>query len=333
MNGRKITAKMISRMSRQSLAASRMRNVFVMITIVLASALLTAILMFAAGQKQKEKNELSHRQQVVYYNLTDAQVELLENDERIAYQIQAKTGVLSEMDGFDVMPYYVSELSDEIRIRELESGKMPESEDEIAADGAMLEKMGVSPAAGSSVTLSFYDGSTETFTVSGILKGVDTAKQFPVFFSESYARNGSQLKDEPFEVYAKLYGAAQMYSDECKEAMYLIGSDAGIEREYVNPLNAFIDSLSVDGQAVMIYGLVGMVILLACVLVIYGVFYLSVIGRIHQFGQLRTIGMTRKQMKRFVSREGGALFLRSAPVGIAVGGIGGFLMIPDGFHY
>ncbi len=332
MNGRKITAKMISRMSRQSLAASRMRNVFVMITIVLASALLTAILMFAAGQKQKEKNELSHRQQVVYYNLTDAQVELLENDERIAYQIQAKTGVLSEMDGFDVMPYYVSELSDEIRIRELESGKMPESEDEIAADGAMLEKMGVSPAAGSSVTLSFYDGSTETFTVSGILKGVDTAKQFPVFFSESYARNGSQLKGEPFEVYAKLYGAAQMYSDECKEAMYLIGSDAGIEREYVNPLNAFIDSLSVDGQAVMIYGLVGMVILLACVLVIYGVFYLSVIGRIHQFGQLRTIGMTRKQMKRFVSREGGALFLRSAPVGIAVGGIGGFLMIPDGFH-
>ena len=203
MNGRKITAKMISRMSRQSLAASRMRNVFVMITIVLASALLTAILMFAAGQKQKEKNELSHRQQVVYYNLTDAQVELLENDERIAYQIQAKTGVLSEMDGFDVMPYYVSELSDEIRIRELESGKRPESEDEIAADGAMLEKMGVSPAAGSSVTLSFYDGSTETFTVSGILKGVDTAKQFPVFFSESYARNGSQLKDEPFEVYAK----------------------------------------------------------------------------------------------------------------------------------
>ena len=89
MNGRKITAKMISRMSRQSLAASRMRNVFVMITIVLASALLTAILMFAAGQKQKEKNELSHRQQVVYYNLTDAQVELLENDERIAYQIRA----------------------------------------------------------------------------------------------------------------------------------------------------------------------------------------------------------------------------------------------------
>ena len=97
---------MISLMSRQSLKASRMRNIFVMITIVLASALLTAILMFAAGQKQQEKTELSHRQQVSYYNLTEEQAEKLERDDRIACQIRVKTGVLSEMEGFDVMPYY-----------------------------------------------------------------------------------------------------------------------------------------------------------------------------------------------------------------------------------
>ena len=113
--------------------------------------------------------------------------------------------------------------------------------------------------------------------------------------------------------------------------MYLIGSSAGIEREYVNPSKSFLDSLSVNMQSVMIYGLVGIVILLACVLVIYGVFYLSVIGRIHQFGQLRTLGMTRKQMKKFVAREGGFLFLCSAPIGVALGGVAGYLIIPDGF--
>ena len=107
-------------MSKQSLKSGRMRNIFVMITIVLASALLTAILMFAMGQNQQVRNELSHRQQVGYYNLTDEQVETLKNDERIAYQIQVKTGTLSEMDGFDIMPYYVSELSDKIQIGELE---------------------------------------------------------------------------------------------------------------------------------------------------------------------------------------------------------------------
>ena len=262
MRDRKVIKNMISQMSKESLKASRMRNIFVMITIVLASALLTTILMFAAGQSQRTKNALSHRQQVSYYNLTDEQVEVLKKDDRIAYQIQIKTGILSEMDGFDIMPYYVSELSNSIKIGELESGKLPEDEDQIALQAAVLKKLGVEPAVGSKVTFTFYDKSTETFTVSGILKGGDTAKQFPIFFSKSYAQNGSQLKDMPYEVHAKLYNATDMYPEECKEAMYLIGSDAGIERKNINPSKAFIDSLSIDMQSVMIYGLVGMVILI-----------------------------------------------------------------------
>ncbi len=331
MNGKKISSKMIAQMSKQSLKSSRMRNIFVMITIVLASALLMAILMYAVGQREDNARQLSHAQEVGYYNLSDSQVEALKADERIAYQIQVKTGTPSEMDGFEVIPYYVSELSDKIQIGELESGTLPEKENEIAVQGAMLEKMGVAPSAGSEVTLNFYDGNTETFTVTGILKGGETAKQFAVFFSKDYADNGSQLEDSSYEVYAKLYGATTMHPEDCKEAMYLIGSDAGIERKYVSPSKAFLDSLSVDTQDILTYGLIGIVILLACILVIYGVFYLSVIGKIHQFGQLRTIGMTKKQMKKLVSKEGRRLFLYASPIGILIGGIAGYFIIPSGF--
>lgn len=133
MNNKKVMAETISLMSKRSLTSSRMSNIFVTITIVLASALLAAILMFAMGQGQQVKNNLSHRHQALYYNLTDKQVEILKADERIAYQIQVKTGILSEMDGFDVIPYYVSELSNQIQIGELLSGRLPENENEIAA--------------------------------------------------------------------------------------------------------------------------------------------------------------------------------------------------------
>ena len=318
-------------MSKKSLRTGRMRNIFVSITIVLAAALLTAILMFVQGQRTETARQLTHAQQAGYYELTDEQVQALASDERIAYQIRVKTGVLSDMDGFSVMPYYVSELSDEIQVGELEEGAMPEKENEVAVQGAMLERMGIEPEVGSSVTFAFYDGNEETFTVSGILAGGEGAKQFSVFFSEAYAENGSQLKDMPYEVYVKIYGAASMYPDELREVIYLIGSDAGIEREYVNPSKAYLDSLSVDSQQILLCVLVGGVILLACVLVICGVFYLSVIGRIHQFGQLRTIGMTKKQLKKFVSREGRLLFLRSVPIGIIIGGVAGYFMKPQGF--
>lgn len=326
----KISKDMISTMSKSSLKTSRLRNIFVMITIILASSLLTVILMFAAGQNEKTKRDLSHAQEVGYYNLTEEQVEKLKNDERIAYQVQVKTGTVSEMDGFSIIPYYVSELSDKIRIAELESGKLPQAENEIAIQKSMLEKLNVSPEVESKVTLEFYDGNVETFVVSGIIKGEGT-NQFAVFFSKDYADNGSQLKESPYEVYAKIYGASTMNEYDCKECMYLIGSDAGIERKYVSPSKAFLDTLSINSQQVLTYGVVGAVILLACVLVIYGVFYLSVIGRIHQFGQLRTIGMTKKQMKKFVSKEGRLLFLKSAPIGIIIGIIVGFFILPEGF--
>ena len=326
----KISKDMISTMSKSSLKTSRLRNIFVMITIILASSLLTVILMFAVGQNEKIKRDLSHAQEVGYYNLTEEQVEKLKNDERIAYQVQVKTGTVSEMDGFSIIPYYVSQLSDKIRIAELESGKLPQAENEIAVQKNMLEKLNVSPKVGSKVTLEFYDGNTETFVVSGIIKGEGT-NQFAVFFSKDYADNGSQLKDSPYEVYAKIYGASTMNEYDCKECMYLIGSDAGIERKYVSPSKAFLDTLSINSQQVLTYGVVGAVILLACILVIYGVFYLSVIGRIHQFGQLRTIGMTKKQMKKFVSKEGRLLFLKSAPIGILIGIIVGYFILPEGF--
>ena len=326
----KISKDMISTMSKSSLKTSRLRNIFVMITIILASSLLTVILMFAVGQNEKTKRDLSHAQEVGYYNLTEEQVEKLKNDERIAYQVQVKTGTVSEMDGFSIIPYYVSQLSDKIRIAELESGKLPQAENEIAVQKNMLEKLNVSPEIGSKVTLEFYDRNVETFVVSGIIKGEGT-NQFAVFFSKDYADNGSQLKDSPYEVYAKIYGATEMNEEDCKECMYLIGSDAGIERKYVSPSKAFLDTLSINSQQVLTYGLVGAVILLACVLVIYGVFYLSVIGRIHQFGQLRTIGMTKKQMKKFVSKEGRLLFIKSAPIGILIGIIVGYFILPEGF--
>lgn len=326
----KISKDMISTMSKSSLKTSRLRNIFVMITIILASSLLTVILMFAVGQNEKTKRDLSHTQQVGYYNLNEQQVEKLKNDERIAYQVEVKTGTVSEMNGFTVIPYYVSELTDQIRIAELESGRLPQEKNEIAVQKNMLEKLNVSPEIGSEVTLEFYDGNTETFVVSGIIKG-EATNQFAVFFSRDYAVNGSQLKDSPFEVYAKLYGATEMNEEDCKECMYLIGSDAGIERKYVSPSKAFLDTLSINSQQVLTYGVVGAVILLACVLVIYGVFYLSVIGRIHQFGQLRTIGMTKKQMKKFVSKEGRLLFLKSAPIGILIGIIVGYFILPEGF--
>lgn len=90
----------------------------------------------------------------------------------------------------------------------------------------------------------------------------------------------------------------------------------------MNENNAFLNTLSGDSnalqQTVMVI-VIGIGILFVSVLVIYSVFYLSVIGRIRQFGQLSTIGMTRKQIRKMIRREGILLSMRGIPIGLLLG--------------
>lgn len=51
------------------------------------------------------------------------------------------------------------------------------------------------------------------------------------------------------------------------------------------------------------------------------------------FGQLRTIGMTKKQIKRMARKEGVLYALTGIPLGLVISGIIGFMGCPDGFHF
>lgn len=333
MSKKKIQFRMIAQMTKSSLKAGRLKNIFVMVTIFLSVSLLSGILLFAAGQQEETRRSLSHVQHTVYYELTAEQMEKLEQDSRIRYLLEAKSGITSELDGYSVTPWYISEMSDEISIGGLTEGVLPAKGNQAAVQAAFLEKLGVEPKIGETFDVTFYDGNTESFEVSGILKGSDSNKNFVLMLSEEYAESGTQLADKQYAVYAKIKGAEDMEKEECKELIYQIGLDAGMEYKYINPTKPFLDSLSIDPQMVLLSAGVGAVILFACILVIYGVFYISVIGRIHQFGQLRTIGMTRKQINRFVKKEGSRLFYRALPFGILTGGIAGYLMKPGGWSF
>ncbi|MDE6672446.1 MAG: FtsX-like permease family protein [Ruminococcus sp.] len=329
----KIQKQTISLMARQSLKSGKLRNISVMITIILATALLSVILLFGIADHTVSKEKISHIQQAGFYNLTEEQLSALESAEEISYSMTVKTGTLSPQEDFDIIPYYVSELSDKIKIGTLESGRLPEQINEVAVAEGMIKKLNINTVVGSEFDMTFYDGTTEHLIISGILKSSDNTKQYAVFFSHEYAENGSQLKNSPYELYAKFYGAEQMNKNNCKEMIYNVGEKAGIEHKYINPTKAFLDMLTPDSQMIISVIIVGIVILLACILVIYGVFYISVIGRIRQFGQLRTIGMTENQIKKFVSREGGTLFIRSVPIGLLIGGTVGYIINHDGWRW
>lgn len=78
---------------------------------------------------------------------------------------------------------------------------------------------------------------------------------------------------------------------------------------------------------------ISILIVIACSTVIYSLFYISVMGKVKEYGRLRVIGITQKQIKKIIRKEGIILSLLSIPTGIVFGCIIGYSLIPDGWYW
>ena len=66
---------------------------------------------------------------------------------------------------------------------------------------------------------------------------------------------------------------------------------------------------------------------------IYSIFYISVASSIRNYGQLRTIGTTKRQIKKMVYREGKLLAAIGIPIGLVIGNVIGYFLVPDGWYW
>ena len=326
----------------RSVKSSRMRNVFTVLTIVLSVSLLMVMALFYAGIHTATKRQVEGMQQGIYTGLSEEQLTAMAGaDTDSTYVLGMKQGQGVEIDGTMVSPvaYEDAPLKDEdvhLKTVELTEGEMPESADEAVLADAYCRLAGVEAKPGEQVSVTWLDGTTETYTISGIYHAEEHQPYYNVILSETYAREGSQLKDVPWQAVVCLADAEKMTQDEFENVADTFGEKFGVARRNVNLNGTFQRSLpggEQQTQEMLTIAGVGIGILLVSVLVIYSVFYLSVVGRIRQFGQLRTIGMTRKQIRKMVRTEGVLLSVRGIPIGLVIGGAVSYFIRPDGWSW
>ncbi len=73
---------------------------------------------------------------------------------------------------------------------------------------------------------------------------------------------------------------------------------------------------------------IAVIIFLACVLAVYNIFYISIMQRTSEYGQLRAIGTTTRQIRKIVLREGIILSVQYIPFGIVVGCLASYIISP-----
>lgn len=327
--------RVIGHLAKADLKSKKMGNLFIAITIILAASLLMVMGLFSGSVKLDMQRKLVSAQDVIYQNVNKEQIGNLRQDSRISYMTLDKLGQQMEVDDYIIWQVYYDGSSETIKTMELVEGKLPQQEKEVVVSKAYIEKLGKEAKVGMKISVPLLSGETEEYVVSGFIKAVKNSNLYPIVHSKAYAETGSALKDIRYDALAKIDGSTGMSQAEFLDTVRDIGEQAGVPRAQVNENNNFLETLP-EGKFTgntLTMAIIGVIILAAAVMVIYSIFYISISGKTREYGQLRTLGMTRKQIRKFVRREGMILAARAVPAGILLGGIVSFLIRPGGFSF
>ena len=212
-------------------------------------------------------------------------------------------------------------------------GRMPESEHEILIEKDYLDYLELDAGIGDSISIAMPGTQDETvFSICGYLETAASGTGRSLYagiVSEQYflAQGGW----DAFSPSAMIRVNTAASKAEIEKLVVEMLDHAGIRK--IPSFNEAYINLSKPSLFLIGTAAAGLaVIIVACILVIYCIFYIAIVNSIKEYGQLRTIGMTGRQIKRMVFREGFTLSATSIPIGLAAGTIFSCLLIPQGFR-
>ncbi len=108
-------------------------------------------------------------------------------------------------------------------------------------------------------------------------------------------RNTRDMSQEDFNIYVKLNDKSNLSIEQAKSKLNKIANDVGLDTINVAVNENYINALKPDMETIMGGVFVGLVIVLSSILVIYNIFYISIVTKVQEFGKLRAIGATKNK--------------------------------------
>ena len=214
----------------------------------------------------------------------------------------------------------------------LVDGDLPKEKNEIVVSKEWLSKFFPDCNIGDSVTLDTESFSSE-YTISGILDTTGQEKQnmYSFLISKEMLEQCKKYESNGYFAYVHLKNVDQLdgeliksYVQKIKEELQIPG--VGFQDAYFRYIDGDISMENV----LLLMAFAGIVLVGGCV-VIQSIFRISIIDKIKSYGQLRTIGATKKQIMRIVKKEGHSLGWKGMSIGILLGLGVTLLLFPKGF--
>lgn len=319
------------RLAKNELLARRLSSALSLAAIAFAATLALTITLYLTGTQIQQEKILGNMQHVMYMDILPEQLQAIGADERVEMCVPYKPlDTEFEMDGVKFSLVYYESVPAVIQTYTVSEGRPPEAYNEIVVDKSFMDALGQESVLGKELTLDL-NGRNETFLISGYTDDAYSMLTHPVRVSQSFADQSPEMSSVPYTALVRLRDASEMPSATFSTTVYQIALDYGVARANVNINGTFETSLQSGNTALYVIVLLAIMIAVACGIVIYSIFYLSVSSSTQRLGQYLTIGMTKKQMRGLIRREGFLLTLLALPVSLVVSAGIAWLILPDGW--
>lgn len=330
--------KTLTNLVKGNLKSSKAKSVLICITIMLTTTLLTSVGIICNNWLKTNKAatiEYSGSFEGIYKRVNKDKLDIIKNNSSIdQYGIYKAIGTSQYEDSNLGLIYADNTIKNMANIK-FEDGTMPEKENEIAIESGYLNLLNNGAKIGDKIKLSYESLSTgeikeKEFILSGILQTSDISKaqkSYSAIISKSYFVSEEVDENTKYNVYINIVKPKKLTADEVKESILSIAKNMGIEEYDVRINTDYINASNPDPQVIAGGIIVALIIILSSMLVIYSIFYVSVINKVHEYGKLRAVGATKRQIRKIILREGFILSCISIPLGIAIGYLIGQVVI------
>lgn len=332
----------IRRLAKNILNANKSRRNILLLAIALTSILFTSLFSVALGlgksmetQTMKTVGTISHGS---FKELSDKDISILSKDKDIKeFSIREKVGILDD-EKISAELSYIDNNGFEWSLIEKVKGKFPEKENDVFIDLATAKKLGYKGEIGEEIEVPFtiekpYTGEiikkrSDKFIISGTFQNpIDSNVGVgQIYLSKAYV-DKLALPENNNDVEVMLKNSFMIRNKLLKIAErngYKVVEDPGnlSEKEIrigVNFAYIFSGDSSFDFKTFLPFLAFLILVIVAGYLIINNIFKISVNEDIKLLGLLKTIGMTKPQIKKLVHLESLAVALPSIIVGDLVG--------------
>lgn len=213
---------------------------------------------------------------------------------------------------------------------ELREGHYPKKASEIVVSEGLLEVLGIEGEIGDTIKIPyqvFRNGGLDyrqegKFVICGLMEDTKEQKEkglYGAYVSEAFAEETFSEEEIRYYAYLHLESGKRDTGDRVEQEIENLAASFGLGEEDHGDNLEYITANYVDPSVVPIVGMILLVIILAGVVTIYSIYYVSMPQRIRDYGRLQAIGATKAQVRKIVLREGMMIACIAIPIGLLIG--------------